>query len=70
MCDEEPGIGEIKPFLRERQKEVRKRLSREDHGYAAASAIKRQKNLRELHETALSLAADTERMLADEKYHA
>lgn len=48
--DEEPGIEEIKPFLREWQKEIRKRMSREDHKRAAISAVKREENIRELQE--------------------
>lgn len=48
MYDEEPGIKEIKPFLREWQKEIKKRMSKKDHEYAAASAIKRQENIEEL----------------------
>ena len=46
--DEEPGIEEIKPFLREWQKVIRKRMSRQDHEYAAQSEILRQKNIEEL----------------------
>lgn len=48
--DEEPGIEEIKPFLREWQKDIRKRMSREDHAYAEKSAVLRQKNIEELQE--------------------
>lgn len=46
--DEEPGIEEIKPFLREWQKVIRKRMSQRDHEYAAQSEILRQKNIEEL----------------------
>lgn len=46
--DEEPGIEEIKPFLREWQKVIRKRMSKEDHERAAVSAVKRQENIEEL----------------------
>lgn len=46
--DEEPGIEEIKPFLREWQKVIRKRMSKKDHEYAAQSEILRQKNIEEL----------------------
>lgn len=46
--DEEPGIEEIKPFLREWQKVIRKRMSKQDHEYAAQSEILRQKNIEEL----------------------
>lgn len=48
MYDEEPGIKEIKPFLREWQKEIRKRMSKKDHEYAKVSAVKRQENIEEL----------------------
>lgn len=50
MFDEEPEIETVKPFLREWQKEIRKRMSREDHERAAASKIKRQENIEELRE--------------------
>ena len=46
--DEEPGIEEIKPFLREWQKHIRKRMSGKDHDYARESAVLRQKNIEEL----------------------
>ena len=48
--DEEPGIEEIKPFLREWQKVIRKRMTEKDHEYAKISAIKREENIRELQE--------------------
>lgn len=48
MYDEEPGINEIKPFLKEWQKEIKKRLSKKDHEYAKSSAVKRQENIEEL----------------------
>lgn len=48
MLDEEPGIEEIKPFLREWQKEIRKRMKEEDHEHARLSAVKREQNLEEL----------------------
>ena len=48
MFDEEPGIEEVKPFLREWQKEIRKRMKEEDHEYAKISAIKREQNMDEL----------------------
>ena len=48
--DEEPEIETVKPFLREWQKEIRKRMSREDHERAAASKVKRQENIEELRE--------------------
>lgn len=46
--DEEPGIEEIKPFLREWQKVIRSRMSRSDHEYARQSEILRRKNIDEL----------------------
>lgn len=48
--DEEPDIESIKPFLREWQKEIRKRMGRKDHEYAARSALLREQNIRELEE--------------------
>lgn len=48
--DEEPNIEQIKPFLRKWQKEIKKRMTREDRAHAAASAIKRQQNIEELRE--------------------
>ena len=50
MDDEEPEIEEVKPFLREWQREIRKRMSHEDHELAAASRQKREENIRELQE--------------------
>lgn len=46
--DEEPGVQEIRGFLREWQREVKKRLKEEDHKLAHISAQKRQKNIEEL----------------------
>ena len=46
--DEEPEIEKVKPFLREWQKVIRKRLSREDHELAAVSKEKREANIEEL----------------------
>lgn len=43
--DEEPGIEEIRGFLRKWQAVIRKRMSEEDRMLAKESAIKRQKNL-------------------------
>ena len=57
MYDEEPEIEEVKPFLREWQGEIRKRMSREDHELAAASKQKREENIREL-----SVMGDTSEM--------
>ena len=48
--DEEPGIEEIRGFLREWQRVIRKRLTEADHKLARESAIKRQKNIEELKE--------------------
>lgn len=48
--DEEPEIEKVKPFLRKWQKEIRQRMSRQDHEYAKTSAIKREQNLAELRE--------------------
>ncbi|MDE7299719.1 MAG: PcfJ domain-containing protein, partial [Lachnospiraceae bacterium] len=50
MYDEEPEIEQIRPFLREWQKEIRKRITEQDKQYAQASAVKRQQNLEELRE--------------------
>lgn len=50
MYDEEPEIDEVRPFLREWQKEIRRRMSREDHELAAASKVKREENIKELQE--------------------
>lgn len=46
--DEEPNINEIKPFLKEWQREIKKRMNHKDREYAAASAVKRQENIEEL----------------------
>ncbi len=46
--DEEPEIEEVKPFLREWQKVIRKRMTEEDHKHAAISAVKRIENIKEL----------------------
>lgn len=46
--DEEPEIEKVKPFLREWQKEIKKRMSKADHEYAKVSAVKRQENIEEL----------------------
>ena len=48
MYDMEPDIDEIKPFLREWQGEIRKRMRAQDHELARISAIKRDENLEEL----------------------
>ncbi len=46
--DEEPDIEEIRPFLQEWQKEIRKRMKAEDHELARQSEILRRKNIEEL----------------------
>ena len=48
MLDEEPEIEEVKPFLKEWQKVIRKRMSEQDHELAAVSAEKRNANIEEL----------------------
>lgn len=46
--DEEPNIDEVKPFLKEYQRELRKRLTAEDRRHAESSAVLRRKNIEEL----------------------
>lgn len=48
MYDEEPELEKVKPFLREWQKEIRKRMSKKDHELAAVSKEKREANIAEL----------------------
>ena len=48
LMDEEPEFDEVKPFLKEWQKEIRKRMSAEDHKRAAVSKTKREENIEEL----------------------
>lgn len=48
--DEEPEIEEVKPFLREWQKEIRKRMTEDDHKHAKISEVKRVENIKELQE--------------------
>lgn len=48
MYDEEPEIDVVKPFLREWQREIRKRMKEEDHRLAAVSKKKREENILEL----------------------
>lgn len=48
--DEEPGIEEIKPFLRAWQKEIRRRMKGKDFEHAERSAVLREKNMEELRE--------------------
>ena len=50
MFDEEPELDKVKPFLKEWQKVIRKRMSEEDHKRAAVSKIKREENIAELKE--------------------
>lgn len=50
MFDEEPEIEFVKPFLREWQKEIRKRMTEKDHEHAKISAAKRLENIKELQE--------------------
>ena len=46
--DEEPEIELVKPFLREWQKVIKKRMTENDRKYAAISAVKREENIAEL----------------------
>lgn len=48
--DEEPGIDEIRGFLKEWQKVVKKRLTSKDKEYAKKSAVLREENIKELKE--------------------
>lgn len=48
MCDEEPDIEKIKPFLREWQKEIKKRMKVIEKERAKISAIKREENIKDL----------------------
>ena len=48
--DEEPELDEVKPFLREWQKEIKKRMSKEDKERAAVSKVKREENIMDLRE--------------------
>lgn len=48
--DEEPDIEKIRGFLRQWQKEIKKRLNEEDRRLAHISAQKRQQNIDELKE--------------------
>lgn len=48
--DEEPGIEEIRDFLKLWQKEIKKRLTKEDRVHAAKSAALREQNIKELQE--------------------
>ncbi len=46
--DEEPEIEKVKPFLREWQQVIKKRLNENDRKYAAISKVKREQNIEEL----------------------
>lgn len=48
--NEEPDIEKIRGFLRQWQKEIKKRLNEEDRRLAHISAQKRQQNINELRE--------------------
>ena len=48
--DEEPGIEEIRGFLKLWQKEIKKRMTKEDKERAKRSAVLREENIRELKE--------------------
>lgn len=48
--DEEPGIEQIRGFLRKWQKELKKRLTEEDRRLAKISKEKREQNIKELEE--------------------
>ena len=48
MFDEEPDIEKIKPFLREWQREIKKRMKAKDKEWAKISAIKREENIKDL----------------------
>lgn len=48
MFDEEPEFDKVKPFLKEWQQVIRKRMSEEDHKLAQESKVKREENLEEL----------------------
>lgn len=48
MYDEEPELETVKPFLKEWQKEIKKRMSQEDKKLAKISKIKREANIEDL----------------------
>lgn len=48
MYDEEPELETVKPFLKEWQKEIKKRMNREDKKLAKISKIKREANIEDL----------------------
>ena len=46
--DEEPELDKVKPFLRDWQQAIKKRMKAEDKAHAKLSAIKREENIEEL----------------------
>ena len=48
MYDEEPELDAVKPFLRDWQKEIKKRMKKEDRERAAKSKILREENIKDL----------------------
>lgn len=50
MYDEEPELDAVKPFLRDWQKEIKKRMKKEDRERAAKSKILREENIKDLKE--------------------
>lgn len=50
MYDEEPEIELVKPFLKEWQQVIKKRMKKEDHERAAKSKVLREANIKELEE--------------------
>lgn len=48
LYDEEPELDKVKPFLREWQKAIKKRMKAEDKERAKLSKIKREQNIKEL----------------------
>lgn len=49
--DEEPELDKVKPFLRDWQQAIKKRMKAEDKAHAKLSAIKREENIEELKRT-------------------
>ena len=50
MYDDEPELETVKPFLRDWQREIKKRMKDEDRERAAKSKVLREENIRELKE--------------------
>lgn len=50
MYDEETGIEDVRAFLRQWQREVKKRLTEQERELAKISAVKREENIKELQE--------------------